>query len=389
MIGTSSDRTPGLKAAFLILLPVLIWGSDARAQSDGVSRFEKLYRGARLRYNRVEGPFLGYRLFLRHKDRPRLTVFAESGYGFASRSARWEAGLEYRGPEISLNVAVFDRSDTPDRNIVGTTENSLFSLLFKWDHRDYFRAKNGIEANITFTRRKRLSLISGLTAYRCEPMPVRTAWSLFFRNRPFRINPPAQSGNAGLLHAGVAVDTRVRSPLFRNAWYGRIRYERGFRDFTFHGLTLEGKRYQKAKFGRQGLILRARLSARRSEAPQYLFGLGGSGTLRGYDIKEYRANRLVLLNVEYAFRGDVLPGIPIRGFNLLNLTMFADAGWTRQMPESARLFAGFGDLDFTSFKTSTGLGIALPRQLLRLNVARRLDRADDAWTLSVRLRFNL
>ena len=58
------------------------------------------------------------------------------------------------------------------------------------------------------------------------------------------------------------------------------------------------------------------------------------------------------------------------------------------MPESAHLFAGFGELDVASFRTSTGLGIALPRQLLRLNVARRLDRSDDAWCVFLRLRYN-
>ncbi len=378
-----------MKAAFLILLPVLVWVPDARAQTDDVSLLEKLYRGARLRYNRVEGSFLGYRLSVHRKNRPRLTVFAESGYGFASRSARWEAGVAYRGREIRLNAAVFDRSDSPDRGIVGTTENSVFGLLFKWDHRDYYRAKNGFEANLSVRRKRRLTLFGGVAAYRCEPMPVRAAWSLFFRSRPFRFNPPARPGDVGLLHAGIVVDTRVRSPLFRNAWYGRLRYEHGVRDIAFQGLTLEGKRYLKAKFGRQGLIVRARLSTRQSTAPQFLFGLGGVGTLRGYDIREFRANRLVLFNVEYAFRGDVLPKIPVRGFDLLNLTLFVDAGWTRLMPESAHLFAGFGELNVPSIKTSTGLGIALPRQLLRLNVARRLDRSDDAWTLSVRLRFNL
>ncbi len=378
-----------LKAAFLILLPILAWISDAHAQPENFSWLEKLYRGAQIRYNRVEGSYLGYRLSVSHKDRPRLTVFAESGYGFASASPRWEAGVDYRGPGAGLTVAVFDRTDTHDRDIVGTIENSLFSVLFKWDHRDYFRAKNGFATNVSFRPQRTLVLLGGLSAYRCEPMPVRTAWSLFFHSRPFRVNPPARPGDVGVLHAGVVVDTRVRSPLFRNAWYGRINYERGLRDFAFHGLTLEAKRYQKVNFGRQGLIVRARLSTRESTAPQFLFGLGGVGTLRGYDIKEFPANRLVFFNFEYAFRGDVLTRIPIRGFHLLNLTVFADTGWTGLAPESAHLFEGFGDLGFRSFRTSTGLGVALPRQLLRLNVVRRLDRSDGAWTLSVRLRFDL
>ncbi len=378
-----------MKAAFLILLPIFAWVSDAGAQQEDVSWLEKLYRNARLRYNRVEGSYLGYRLSLNHKDQPRLTVFAESGYGFANRSPRWEAGLDYRGPGTSLTFAVFDRTESHDRDIVGTTENSLFSALFKWNHRDYFRAKNGIETKVSFRPRPTLFLLGGLTAFRCEPMQVRTDWSLFFRSRPFRINPPARPGDVGVLHAGVAVDTRVRSPLFRNAWYGRILFERGLRDFAFHGLTLDARRFQKVGFGRQGLIVRARLSTRESIAPQFIFGMGGVGTLRGYAIKEFPANRLIIFNFEYAFRGDVLPKIPIRGFNLLNLTIFADTGWSEIAPESAHLFEGFEGLGPTSFRTSTGLGIALPRQLLRMDVARRLDRDDDAWTLSVRLRFDL
>ena len=179
-----------MKAAFLILLPIFAWVSDAGAQQEDVSWLEKLYRNARLRYNRVEGSYLGYRLSLNHKDQPRLTVFAESGYGFANRSPRWEAGLDYRGPGTSLTFAVFDRTESHDRDIVGTTENSLFSALFKWDHRDYFRAKNGIETKVSFRPRPTLFLLGGLTAFRCEPMQVRTDWSLFFGADPFESTHP-------------------------------------------------------------------------------------------------------------------------------------------------------------------------------------------------------
>ena len=378
-----------MKAAILILLPILACVRDARAQPDNVSWLEKFYRGARLRYNRVEGVFLGYRLSVSRNDWPRLRVFTESGYGFASGSPRWEAGVEYGGPGARLTFAAFDRTDNHDPEIVGTTENSLFSVLFKWDQRDYFRAKNGFETTASLRSLRPLFLLVGFTAYRCEPMPIRTGWSLFYHSRPFRFNPRARPGDVGVLHASIVLDTRVKSPLFRNAWYGRIFYERGLRDFVFNGLTLEAKRYQKVMFGRQALIVRARLSTRESTAPQFLFGLGGVGTLRGYDIKEFRANRLVFFNFEYAFQGDLLPRIPARGFPLLNLTIFVDTGWTRLVPESAHLFEGFGDLGFTAFRTSTGLGIALPRQLLRLDIARRLDRADASWTLSVRLKFDL
>ena len=293
--------------------------------------------------------------------------------------------MDYKGRKATLSIAFFDRTETEDREIIRTVENTLFALLFKGDYRDYFRAKNGFEAKGTYRYRPKLLLTGRLAAFTYASLPIETEWSLFRRNRAFRANPAVRPGDAGLLQIGFVIDTRVRSPLFRNAWTLVGIYERGFREFGYNGLVLVGKRYQKVIFGNQAFVFQGRLAARESTAEQHLFDLGGVGTLRGFGIKEFTGNRMAMFNIDYLFQGDLLGRIPVRGAHLLSLILFFDTGWTSLAPRRNNLFDGFQNLKLKDFKSDAGIALTLPQQILRFNLARRLDRRSDPWTFSVRL----
>ncbi len=360
------------------------------AQTEAASRqpawAKNLSRSARIRYNRVEGLFLGYRLGLANRAWPNLQFFVEGGSGIHNRKPRGETGVQYRTPTLDASFTAFDRTETYDSERIGSGENSVFAALFKWDYRDYFRAKNGFETKLSYRIRRHVLLLSQLTAFTYESMPLETGWSLFYPDRPFRINPPIQPGSVGIVQAGAVYDNRRSSPLFRNAWRLAVLLERGFREFSYNGMVLELKRHQKITFGQQALVFQARLGTRESNAEQHLFDLGGVSTLRGFEIKEFTGNRFVLLNLDYRFEGDLLGRIPMRGFHLLNLVLFLDSGWVNTMPNRANFLEGFGDLAPRDFKTNAGLAIALPRQILRVNIARRLDRKQDPWVVSVRFK---
>jgi len=347
-----------------------------------------LSRSAQLRYNRVEGLFLVYKLKVSGRSLKNVTLFAEGGYGASNRSPRWEGGASYRSPKLDLRFSIFDRTETNDREVIRTGENTIFTLLFKWDYRDYYRAKNGFEVKGSYRANSNILVLGRLTAFTYANMPLAfsTGWSLFHRGRPFRINPAIQSGGAGLIQIGAVYDNNIRSPLFRNAWYVNVLYERGFRKFEYNGFIIAAKRHQKLILGNQTVILRARVGTRQSTAEQVLFDLGGFSTLRGYEIKEFTGNRMVLLNADYMFRGDALSQIPIPGFHLLNLLLFFDSGWVTSVPRNASLLKGFGELNLNDFKSNFGIAVALPRQLLRLNLAKRTDRSADAWVVSARFR---
>ena len=54
--------------------------------------------------------------------------------------------------------------------------------------------------------------------------------------------------------------------------------------------------------------------------------------------------------------------------------------------DAVSLLKGFGKLNLNDFKSNFGIAVALPRQLLRLNLAKRTDRSTDAWVVSARFR---
>ena len=372
----------GTLTAFLLLLP----DAEAGAQMRGNPIVDVLSQSARFRYNRVEGAYLGFRVKTAPARWQGLGLFAETGYGLHSTAPRWEAGAEYDRDRWALSLTLFDRTDTHDKEVFSTAETTIFSLLCKWDYRDYFRAKNGFEAEGTYRHRRHLSLIGGVSAFTYSPMPVEAQWSLFYPDRAFRANPQVRPGAAGLLRLGAVLDTRARGPLFRNAWFVKGIYERGFREFGYDGILVSAKRFQKVVFGSQAFVAHAQLKTRESTAVQHLFGLGGVSTLRGYGFKEFTGNRLLLASLDYLFRGDLLGRIPLKGFHLLSLALFLDAGWVGSVSRDRNLLAGFDDLRLGDFKADAGVALSLPQQLLRLDLARRLDRSNDAWVLSLRIR---
>ena len=93
-----------------------------------------------------------------------------------------------------------------------------------------------------------------------------------------------------------------------------------------------------------------------------------------------------MVNFDYLFGGDLLGRMPIKGFHLLNLILFFDAGWAHAVPKSETLLSGFGDLSLKDFKPNAGVGVAALRQFLRFNIALRLDRKNDPWVVSLRVK---
>ena len=353
---------------------------DTRAARD------RLSRSGRIRFNRVEGLFVGYRVDVRPTRTNGLTCFTQTGYGFDSKKMRWEAGVSYAGEKATATLAAFDRTATKDEATVGTGENTLFSALLKWDYRDYYRAKHGFEAKGSYQIRPRITAVGKLSAFSYESMDVATNWSLVYPDRAYRANPRVRLGDIGLINIGLAYDNRAGGPLFRNAWVISGVYERAFREFDHNGLVIAVRRYQKTVLGSQAFVANLKLGTRESNWEQHLFDLGGVGTLRGFQIKEYTGNRMVLFSIDYLFRGDVMRRVPIKGANLLNLILFFDTGWLNRIAESKGFLKGFGVLSLRDFKTDVGASVALPREIFRFDVARRLDRREDPWVVSARIR---
>ncbi|MCZ6635205.1 MAG: hypothetical protein O7G87_17535 [bacterium] len=369
------------KSTFLLLILLLL---IQPVQGLERGNYRAVMQNVQARFNRVEGLFTGYRLNMKRTTLPGLTAHIQTGFGFHAQQFHYQAGLDYQQPKYTLSAAAFDRTETNDKPIISVSENSFFSLLFKGDYRDYYRAKNGFEIKGAYRYRPRLLLFGRFITFSYHSMPVEHQWSIFRNSRTFRDNPAVRPGTLNRIQAGFLFQTRRSPRVFLNAWTLSGEYERGFREFDYNGLILAAKRHQKTILGNQVFILQARLATRSDTAEQNLFDLGGVGTLRGYGIKEFTGNRMLMFNIDYLFQGDLLGKIPLKGFHLANLILFFDTGWTTLQPKSESFLTGFQDLRLSDFKSNLGLAIGITERLMRINIARRLDRGNDAWTVSVR-----
>ena len=365
----SSDQPPSLSAS-----PGFV--SSFMLPFSAAMRVVKL---SKIRYNRVEGFFLGV-------SPPKLAqadfeLFGYVGYGFENAKWRYEVGLRrsrFWMNRLVIGAAHYDQTDTQDRWIVSGLENTLAALLFREDFMDYYRRKGWrFFAVQSMSEIYKFGLEFRTDRY--ESMNRRTNWSIFGGDKKFRPNPSVEEGKMQSLLATAEVDLMG----YREGWIFRGQFEKAGDpfggDFDFQRLMLQGKRYQRT-FGNQQAVLNVMAgfhkSPRDTLPDQKRFDLGGIESLRGFPFKAFTGDRMILGNVYYLFGGDILghSGFPI--VRTLQLILFADTG---------AAFDTNNDLQLGDLKTDVGVAIADLENTFRINFAKRLDRSEDTIEITVRL----
>jgi hypothetical protein len=117
--------------------------------------------------------------------------------------------------------------------------------------------------------------------------------------------------------------------------------------------------------------------------------MGGIGSLVGYDDKEFQdGNRLLYITAHYLFNQAFMGRRPVRYLPFSNqyvLGIFAESGWLEYGGKNTNPLDDFGRLKISDFKTDVGLSLHLSEGLARIDIAKRTDRAKDAWRITVRL----
>ena len=328
--------------------------------------------GFLLRYNRVEGTHIGWR-WTPAPFEYGLTRYGELGYGFGGGDWRWRFGLERRGDSgrWSLGAEGHDLTDTRDQWIIAEEENTLASLFFRRDLRDYYRRQGGsVYARLRPLDRWFVEARLGRDEF--YSMANETRWGLFgdgLGRTRFRPNPTVDEGRIDAASLSLAFDTRTSSSHPDRGWLLRGTAEAGQGISDFSRYVADLRRYQRLS-KRSRLDLRLRAGTATGTLPtQYLFDLGGYSSLRGYRFKEFSGDRMLLANAEYWVDGsaNLLGG----WLNGLNLGLFADVGsaWT----------ADGGEADF---KRSAGFAFDL--EDIRFYLARPFD-GEDEWRVSGRV----
>lgn len=365
--------------------------------------------GLRLRYNRAEGLYLGWRQRRSYQAPHGLAHYGEVGRGFASEAWRWQAGGElftWYGPPTrashlaTLGVEAHDLTDSEDGWRISEVENSLDAALVRRDHRDLFR-RSGVSAYTAHNIGGVLQVSGRWGADRFDSMPLATDWALLrngWAEPVFRPNPDVDEGDVTSLRADVQLDTRQRAGADRG-WFINAYAERagGFLggDYRFKRYLLDLRRYQPMGPGTR-LDLRLRAGSAKGDLPrQYLYTLGGLGSLRGYDYKAFAGDRSVLINAQYWIDADRHwdGDLPLDG---LGLGVFLDAGAAWYAGDRSDPFTGFRDLALgvdtgQEWKRAVGLAVGSAQDGFRVEFARALDddpaalEPDGGWSMTARL----
>ena len=308
-------------------------------------------------FNRVEGNSLDYGFYLNRAEDQRLNSSLNFTYGFSDKRLKTDFyGSyffgDYRTYKISLKAynklnILFNKSD--DYNDLTAT---ILALTSKDDFRDYYYSKG---FNIDFTGEvfPVLSLSTGFENHTDKNAFKNTEFSLFAKDRAFRLNPPIYETNINAINFGLNFDFRdyVEDGYFRR----RISFGKSF--FTFGGdVSVSNKRFLKSdlnyilyKVRGMGVIhtfKSAELDLRvfgmytDGELPyQILFSLPGNinltaqdYTFRTLNINEILGDRVVTVYINHYF-GDEL-------FRLLNIPYVKD--WELQL--SAYLNIAYSDI---------------------------------------------
>jgi outer membrane protein assembly factor BamA len=348
-----------------------------------------------LRYNRVEGPFLGWLLSRAYHGKTGLAHFGQGGYGFGVEDWQFQAGGEiytfYGPPETQSHLAtigaeIHDLSDSQDGWLISEEENSLSALLMRRDFLDYYRRFSWS----AYTAHNVGGILHMTVKYGrddFESQANSVSWALHdtrFSRDDFRPNPAVVEGVVSSARVDVQLDTRNSRHNPWQGWFINGLFERAGGvlqgDHTFKRYVLDLRRYQPVSLGTR-LDLRLRTGTAKENLPtQYLYDLGGISTLRGYRFKEFSGDRMALVNLEYWIDTDRHwhNHLPIDD---LGVGVFFDVGSAWFANDASEPFEGVSE---SELKRSFGFGLGDKNQDFRFDLARPLDGDDESWHFLLR-----
>ena len=336
-------------------------------------------------YQRVDGLRLGMGGEARVGSRLRADV--AGAYGFSSYDWQGRGGIEFgrrRGPRLRLAASLLAEpfGPTPAGRSLGA-----FAFLFGEDRRDYLQRRS-FECEIAPRQSDAYDAALTLFSRRDESLTAATDFHLVGGGTPIEDPNPAVT-------EGTAQGAALRLRLGGERPAQRLTLEAGAcggpagGDFEYN--------WQAVQFDLRRAVLSGGLLSLTLEGAntggssplQAASYLGGDANLRGFERLEFAGRQRASLRLEYAFGIDLLARTRLPLLERLHLQFipFVDAGST--WGETLAAAGSRGTLE-GEWRSSVGLGMQrtlwIPGlEALRLDVMRRTDRGQDAWSAWLRV----
>ena len=303
-----------------------------------------------VRFDRVEGLFLGIEYSRDSVMSNRLSMSGSVGYGFSDKKVDASVGATLaldKGRKWKVGVEAHDGIDyIPDDGYYPSAAIALAAVLSKTDYRDYFYSK-GWRAFLASKPYRRLSLDF---EYRNEDQSTaakRTDFSLFEKNTPFRGNPTISDGvmrSLGMkirygddpIPFGLAGSNFAEVEVQR-ADHGFLSSTFDFTRYQFHG-EMRFNTYSSRllfppvlNFKIAGGVVTGTVPVQQFFSLESRYdGVAPLGVLRAGSVKEFAGNRYVMVTAEHNFRSTpfLLLKIPYLYRNSIELILYGSAAQT-------------------------------------------------------------
>ncbi len=356
-----------------------------KVHSEGKHRFEfDEEADLKVAYTKVDGLYLGLDInSLPFSDYGmRFRTFLTGGYAFASHTWQGRGGFGLgvlpQG-QLELSVDAYHLSYTEDSWYISDMENSLAAFFLHEDFRDYY-LQEGFGSTLSWLPSERFQLSARYQAEQEEQLENATDWALFGGAKAFIPNLPIAEGMLREFVFGVGLDSRDDEQEPECGWKLEAQVEitnpEMASDFDYRRAILDVRRYQPlGDF--INLDLRARVGNSEGLLPgQKRFYLGGPSSLSGFGLKEFSGKEFALGNAEIRLHDD-REDHRDNFFSDLGLLFFAEVGLAADEP-----LANFHARDWAS---DVGVGISAESGSIRLQLAKRTDRSDDAYVWMFRI----
>jgi len=334
------------------------------------------------RFNRVEGLTLVPGMRYKSDTGEYPTLELRGAYAFTLKRWEYDFRVSHKigntwGPKFTGSI--YQTVSSSDFWLIPwEQENSFAAAMFKEDFLDYYWTR-GFTGGGGLWYDDYLTLDVNYTSAKIETLERTAEKALFGGKKEFRENWSTvlydsaailgMEGNLKEVAVNAAYDTRDDAEDPMRGMYANLstRQTVGSDSAGFDYGVVDGEfKWYYPLSHDQTLFARVRGGFSDDDLPLFRrYFIGGLGSLRGYDYKEFQGNRYVLLNMEYIwkfYQSDFGAGL------------FFDTGK-----------AGFGKNGFedADFKSAVGLSFIVS-DVFRVNVAQRLDDIDKSPVFSLR-----
>ena len=257
-------------------------------------------------FNRIEGAWTGLGITRQFRDQlPGLTVRAVAGYAWSERAMRGRTIVEYQRGRLRYGARIGRSLDITNDFRVAFDSGNATGALFGVDDYDYVDRRSAMFSVARLLADRFGSAVRLDVGMADDRNAVVSMAQAPIGRRSFPANRRVLEGRYARTAVTFEWRPDISGELMRIGYGGRVYYERGDGDLTYHRVELRGA----MRWNRGRVTIAGRADAGQVFGsvipPQQLFELGSSEALPGYGFKEFAGNRAALFRGMAMYRFNV------------------------------------------------------------------------------------